>query len=96
MMHVPEQFKVVRRKELENDAVEALWIEVRTVNIVVLVCNVYRPPDAPAVWFDDFASMMEKAAGEWAQRIELGDFNCNMLKCDSSLKEQRWSMVWYK
>ena len=84
MVYVPEQFKVVRRKELEDDAVEALWIEVRTVNMVVLVCNVYRPPDAPAVWFDDFASMMEKAAGERAERIVLGDFNCNMMKRDST------------
>lgn len=69
MVYVPEQFKVVRRKELEDDAVEALWIEVRMVNMVVLVCNVYRPPNTPAVWFDDFASMMEKAAGERAERI---------------------------
>ena len=82
MVYVPEQFRVIRRKELEDNAVEALWIEVRTVNRVVLVCNVYRPPDAPAVWFDDFASMMERAAGERAERIVLGDFNCNMLKRD--------------
>ena len=34
MVYVPEQFKVVRRKELEDDAVEALWIEIRTVNMV--------------------------------------------------------------
>ena len=50
----------------------------------ILVCNVYRPPDAPAVWFDDFASMMEKAAGERAERIVLGDFNCNMMMRDST------------
>ena len=72
MVYVPEQFKVVRRKELEDDAVEALWIEVWIVNMVVLVCNVHYPPDAPAVWFDDFASMMEKAAGKRAERIVLG------------------------
>ena len=51
--------------------------------MVVLVCNVYRPPNVPAVWLDDFASMMEKAAGERTERIVLGDINCNMLKRDS-------------
>ena len=83
MVYVSEQLRAVRRSDLEDDAVEALWVEIRTKSVAVLVCNVYRPPDARAVWMEDFAVMMEKAALEKMDRFVLGDFNCNMLRHDS-------------
>ena len=85
MVYVSEQFKTVRREDLEDDAVEALWMEVRARNVAVLVCNVYRPANASAEWMEVFASMMEKAAQEKRMnRFVLGDFNCNLLKRNSS------------
>lgn len=36
MVYVSEQFKTVRREDLEDDAVEALWMEVRARNVAVL------------------------------------------------------------
>ena len=61
MVYVPEQFKVVRRKELEDNAVEALWIEARMVNTVVLVCNVYCPPNAVLVsTIDDWRQALDE------------------------------------
>ena len=39
---------MVRRHELELEAVEALWIEVK--GVLLLVCNVYRPPNTNAEW----------------------------------------------
>lgn len=82
MVCAPEQFKVVRRKELKDDAVEALWKEVRTLNTCWYAMCIIVHLMLPAMRFDGFASTMEKAAGEQAERIVFGDF-CNMLNCDS-------------
>ena len=49
LLYVSEDVKVVRRHELELEAVEALWIEVKGGESL-LVCNVYRPPNANAEW----------------------------------------------
>ena len=73
MVYVSEQLKAVRRKDLEVNAVEAVWVEVKTRNGILLICNVYRPPDAREVWMQDFAVMMEKAAHGRTDRIVLGD-----------------------
>ena len=58
---------------MEDDAVETLWIETRSKDTTLLVCNVYCPPDAKVAWIDDFATMMEKAAEEKLDRLVLGD-----------------------
>ena len=80
LVYVSERLKAIRRMDLEMENVEAVWIEIRTKNISVLVCNVYRPPNSQVDWMVNFANMMEKAAGEKMDRVVLGDFNCNMLK----------------
>ena len=41
MVYVSEQLKAVRRKDLEVNAVEAVWVEVKTRNGILLICNVY-------------------------------------------------------
>ena len=87
MVHVSEQLKSVRRKDLEVKGVEAVWIEVRTKNGVLLICNVYRPPDAREEWTQDFAVMMEKSASGKSHRTVLGDFNCDVLKGDSCVNK---------
>ena len=38
------------------------------------------------LWMQDFATMMEKAAHGKNNRNMLGDFNCDLLKSDSSTK----------
>ena len=65
MVYVPcDQSKAVRRYDLEDDAVEALWIETRTKDTTMLVCNVYRPPDDKVAWMDDFADDGESSRRE--------------------------------
>ena len=46
MVYVPENICTRRRHDLESTDVEALWIEARILGRKVLICNVYRPPDA--------------------------------------------------
>ena len=60
-----------------------MWIKVRAENGILLICNVYRPPDTREEWLQDFAIMTEKAANEKGDRIVWETFNCNVLKGDS-------------
>lgn len=82
LVYVSENIKSFRRRDLELDEIEAVWIELIIKGMKVLVCNVYRPPDAKACWMDDFSVMMEKAANEREERVVMGDFNCNMMNID--------------
>ena len=54
LVYVSEDFKVLRRQEYESERIEALWIEVKGSREPLLVCNVYRSPDAKTDWMDDF------------------------------------------
>ena len=69
----------MRRHDLENEHIEALWIEVKLTKTHVLVCNVYRPPDAKAEWMDNLTEMIECSVLERNSVIMMGDFNCDML-----------------
>ena len=53
--------------------IEALWIEVKLDKRQMLVCNVYRPPDAKAEWMDEMAVMIEHGVqvGSCDGRLEL-------------------------
>ena len=51
----------VRRRDLENGHIEALWSEVKLTKTHLLVCNVYRPPNATgkAEWTGNLAEMIK-------------------------------------
>ena len=52
----------------------------------LLVCNVYRPPNANAEWMDDVEAMTV---------VVLGDFNCDMLRPNSSGRRLQMMMAEY-
>ena len=83
MVYVSNDVKAVRRGDVEEVGIEALWIEVKTSKMRMLVCNVYRPPDAKAEWIDEVAGMIEHAVQEGKTVVVLGDFNCDMLRPNS-------------
>lgn len=51
-VYVSDDVKSARRYDLEEEGVEALWIQVKMRKLQVLICNMYRPPDALAAWMD--------------------------------------------
>ena len=75
------------RRDLEDEVIEALWIEVKVRKRRVLICNLYRPPGAPMVWMDSLAAMVESTVQEKIDVVMMGDFNCNMLCPDSKAVE---------
>ena len=83
MVYVSNDVKAVRRGDLEEVGIEALWIEVKTSKKRMLVCNVYRPPDAKVEWIDELAGMIEHGVQEEKTVVVLGDFKCDMLRPNS-------------
>ena len=79
LVYVSECVTSIRQSDLEDTDLEILWIEVKLRKTKLLICNVYRPPDAKASWMDSMAVMVEKAVAEKAPVVIMGDFNCDML-----------------
>ena len=74
-----------RKQDLEDDRLEAVWTERHSVSGVqpLLLCNVYRPPSAPASFMAALRCMLEKAAEERKHLVMMGDLNCNLLSTNS-------------
>ena len=52
LAYVTEDIISMRRHDLEVTDIEALWIEVRMRRKRILICNIYRPPNAQSTWMD--------------------------------------------
>lgn len=48
-------------------------------NKQMLVCNVYRPPDAKVEWMDEMAVMFEHGVQVGKPVVVIGDLNCDLL-----------------
>ena len=82
MVYVSEVVKSMRRHDLEEEGMEIVWIQIKMSKRSLLIGNVYRPPDAPAVWMDGLEAMLERVVQEKLDVVLLGDLNCNLLKPD--------------
>ena len=78
-VYVSDDVKSVRRYDLEEEGIEALWIQVKIRKLQVLICNVYRPPDALAALMDSLAVILKRAVHEKLSVVMLGDFNCDLM-----------------
>lgn len=81
-MYCPDGFRCYRRSDLEVDALEVLWTEVKVHRgKSVLVCSVYRSPTGGCFgnFVEQFSVMLENAVLEGKEIIVLGDLNVNLL-----------------
>ena len=76
MVYVSNRFRS-RRCDIEDESIEAVWIELRIKRRVILLGNVYRPPGSDAIFMTNFEVMVEKAV---KLVVLMGDFNVNLLK----------------
>ena len=83
IVYVSDDVKGMRRHDLENDEIEAVWIQVKMRRRHVLIGNVYRPPGTRDTWMESLVVMLEKVVQEQMTVVMMGDFNCNMLNPDS-------------
>ena len=68
-----------RRKDLESETVESVWVEIKAnKSAPLLVGYIYRNPSSNYQWYDDFTAMFDKINHCSSDVLLLGDFNLNM------------------
>ena len=92
LVYVSNRFRSRRRCDIEDESIEAVWIELRIKRRVILLGNVYRPPGSDATFMTNLEVMVEKAVSECKLVVLMGDFNVNLLKT-SSLVEHLLSIT---
>ena len=81
LVYTSTALNYVRRRDLECDGIELLWIENRPTRCVsVLVCFVYRPPKSISRIDRCIASNIENALCLGSDIYVLGDFNLDLMK----------------
>ncbi len=74
--YVRESIECNRRSEFEISNIETMWLEIiLPKSRPLLVCTVYRPPDARSNWIDGFEDELSVAHGTNLEVILMGDFN---------------------
>ena len=80
IVYVKEGIKCVRRRDLETDEVECLFLEIFPKNgKTFLIGNMYRNPKESVQWNQLFEDMAEKVLQEEKETYILGDFNRDLL-----------------
>ena len=79
LVYVTDKCHSRRRKDLEEDGVEILWLEVRMNQRTLLLGNMYRPPNATSSVLDSLELTLERAVSKQKKVILMGDFNLNLL-----------------
>ena len=83
------QNHVKRRKDLEIEQIENIWLELRLPKEQPLLIGfIYRHPNSTNSWFKYFEQMMDKVNSFNLNTILLGDFNINMLK-----ENKQWNSI---
>ena len=85
VVYAAENLKVNRRKDIEHEDLEMVWLEVRHKSSRrALIGVVYRPPNSDTSFMDRFEETILLARSEQKEIDIVGDLNCNMLKSDAS------------
>ena len=79
LVYVTDKCRSRKRKDLEEDGVEILWVEVRLNRRTLLLGNMYRPPNTNSSVLDSLELMLERAVSERKEVLLMGDFNLNLL-----------------
>lgn len=79
---------ISRRRDLESNEVECMWVELKTspIGAPSLVGIVYRNPASLFQWYDAFVQMMDLITEKHPKSdlFILGDFNINLMKPHSA------------
>ena len=78
VLYYAEHLKAIHRKDLYNDNLEAIWLQVKFPSNSVLFSVMYKPPDA-CDFYDRIGATLEKTWLKSSNIILLGDLNCDLL-----------------
>ena len=79
-----------RKKDLEPDLIECLWLEIKThkTSAPVLIGNLYKNSAYGDEWDECFMDMMFKVCSKYKHVVLLGDFNIHL-----ELPHPKWSSI---
>ena len=87
VIYVKTELPCILRQDLENIAIESMWLEVRQPKSKsFLMSEVYRPPSSTVQWLHDFNCTIDNILLEEKECIILGDFNFDILNDNSQSK----------
>ena len=88
--YIRESIAYIRRKDLESDSLEVMWIEVRLKNRTPIFIGIlYKKPDVGLSFFQCLNDQLDKICLNSDRVIIMGDFNVNMLKESNFSKKIR-------
>ena len=82
-VYVKECLSFVRKSQYESNLVEAIWLDIKTLQGKLLICCCYRPPAKPGspdpmLFWDSISSSLDSAFQDgYKNIILLGDFNAD-------------------
>ena len=85
-----KKWNVQRRNDIEDANIETIWLEVSFPKTKpLLLCYIYRPPNAHVSWFHYFNIELERATTFNHDIILTGDFNIDILSSHKSYTAER-------
>ena len=84
-MFIDESFSYCVLEKVSNEAFQSLWIEISFAKKKNVICGVlYRQHNSPHHFQQYFDETIEKYASSGKHVVIMGDFNIDLLKCDTS------------
>lgn len=84
MIYLKHNIFSKRRSDLENNSIECVWLEIRSLKSKFLLGLFYRPPNSSIEFWNHFENSLESASEQNMDMIVLGDFNEDILSPVSS------------
>ena len=85
-VYIKSDIQYTRKKDLESDDVESLWIELQLPARSVFIGFIYRNPRDMFVWEDQFCDMLDNIVTLNKECLLLGDLNIDLM-----FHKHRWN-----
>ena len=82
-IYVSDKLVAVRKPDLESQSVSSIWVEIKYKDKSFLLSNVYRSPNMPVSFWQDFKRSIENASDLVKRVIIVGDINGDQLNINS-------------
>ena len=84
-LFIHESLNYTVLEKISNEAFQALWIEISFANNKNIVCGIiYRQHNSPDQFMSYFEETIEKLTSLNKNVFIMGDFNIDLLKCETS------------
>ncbi|MCG7883380.1 MAG: hypothetical protein JAY96_17510 [Candidatus Thiodiazotropha endolucinida] len=83
LIYVSDKLISTRKPELETQVDNTIWIEIKYKESLLLLSNIYRPPNTPVVFWQDLNITLEQALAITDNIVIVGDINEDQLNVNN-------------